>query len=199
MAQGQGGEYIRTPRQFLNVSKGKLANNKDGKFIDGYVGKLIEIKYALEKYEGQQNAKWKIVMRNMTDPEGSEAQISFKADAYYALGWFRRIRQVNLGLPFLMGVYRPKDSNEKISLCYMRQGELKIEPDKDIVPDPVKISVGTKELLDWTKTLEVCTQIADELRERIRKAATAQQAVPERAEYIPPDNEPPPYESDQHF
>jgi len=197
MSQQSGGEYTRTPRTFLNVSKGKLANNKDGKYLDGYIGKLTDIKLVMESYEGQPSPKWKIVMKNMADPEGSEAQISFKADAYYALGWFRRILNVNLALPFLMGAYRPKDSNEKISLCYMRQNEIKIEADKDRIPDPVKVTVGMKELLDWTATLEECNKISDEVRVRIQKASMLPTSP--QGEYASGDTAPHPAESDLPF
>ncbi len=201
MAQNQGGEYTRTPRVFLNVSKGKLSNNKEGKHIDGYIGRLTELKFVTETFEGQPTPKWKVVMKNMADPEGSEAQIAFKADAYYALGWFRRILNVNLARPFLMGVYRPKDSNEKISMCYLMQDEQKIEADKERIPDPVKVMVGTKEIMDWTKTLEVCNQIALEVQEKIRVASRllAQQA-PAAPEYEgPPLGEEPPRREDLPF
>lgn len=165
---------MRTPRQFLNVSRGKLINKKDEKYIDGYIGKLTEVKFVTDTFEGQPQPKWKVIMKNMASTEGGEAQIAFKADAYYALGWFRRILSVNVARPFLMGVYRPKDGNEKISLCYMRQDEQKIEANKDVVRDPVKVTVGTKEILDWTDALSDCNKIAIELGKRINVAHMAE-------------------------
>lgn len=168
--QQDGGEFLRTPRQFLNVSRGKLVNKKDEKFLDGYIGKVTEIKFVTDTFEGQPQPKWKVILKNMASAEGVEAQIAFKADAYYALGWFRRILNVNIARPFLMGVYRPKDGNDKISLCYMRQDEQKIEANKDTVRDPVKVTVGTKEILDWTDALDDCHKVAAELTKRIHVA-----------------------------
>jgi hypothetical protein len=144
------GGYNRSNDTFLNVSMGKFSNKKEELSYDGWEGTLAEIKRKTSEWEGKPVEKIEV---RMVDEEGKGVRISFGAETYFALGFFARLQRTDVLKPFLLGVYQSK-KNEKISLCYIKQNGAVVkgpaEEDEDYMPQPEKVMVGKKEVIDWS-------------------------------------------------
>ena len=137
--------------RFINVSNGKM-HYKDGdekRTADWYEGMLQRVEFIEDEYQGSITQK---VVLTMQDDKSETVKLKFTLEGWYSYGFFARIASVDLTQPFRLGVFGSED-NTKVSFCYIRQGDKKIESDKTY-PKPVKAKVGTKEVVDWSAFLE---------------------------------------------
>lgn len=146
---------------FINVANGEMtypARDQEGKVIKDehktcgyYEGYLTRVELVDDEFQGRVNKK---VQLYMADPEAQNewekrVLIKFTLEGWYAHGFFSRIGKIDLTKPFRLGVFG-SEQNEKISFCYMRQGEVKIESDKSF---PRHDKEGQKYLDAVTETL----------------------------------------------
>ena len=163
--------------QFINVANGKLNVTVDGQreSFDFYDGRLVGIQLIEDEWEGQPVAK---VQLTMEDDSGERVKIKFGQETWYSYGFFARIGNVDLSLPFTLGVM-PSEQNEKISFCWMRQGG-KIEADKENTPRPEKVKRGKKTITDWQGFNEFAERTVSNI------AASLGAPVPAGESYPPP-------------
>jgi hypothetical protein len=129
---------------FLNVSCGELLNKKQDIHEKAFTGKLVKIKKVEDVYEDKPLDK---VMVFMNDGKQTVA-IKFTLESWYSVGFFQRIDNVNLDHEFTLGVMG-SDKNNKISFCWMKQGDVKIE--KTEIPIPEKVTVGKTTVTNFEK------------------------------------------------
>lgn len=160
---------------YLNVSKGKLVNKQKNIEANAYEGTLVGIREREGEFEGQKTLKIELKMKDTQSDE--HAIIQFTKEAYYALGFFARIRKIDLTKPFTVGTL-PSEMNEKMSFCYLKQaGQTKIEADKSF-PKPKKVTLNKKEVLDWSACFDEMDAIMKFLNEKLASNSGGTQ-VPE--------------------
>lgn len=172
------GEVQRKNFLYLNVGNGHIYKTiKDGDTkekvdISAYEGTLIGIKEVEDTFEGQKIQKIELKIQDNTSPQ--IALVKFTMEAWYSVGFFSRIQKIDISKPFTIGAL-PSDKNEKISFCYLKQagvknaeGKEKVEADKDF-PRPKKVTLGSKEVLDWEVPLEKMRTIIVELLSKLPK------------------------------
>ena len=130
---------------FLNVSGGKFVNKKKEISASAATGRLKKIELFEDEYNGTKLNKVRIVL----DDGDAEFIISFNEESWFAHGFFSRVKNIDKEQPILLGSYK-SDQNEKISFCYIKQGENKILKDENY-PKPTKVLVNGKNLSDWTE------------------------------------------------
>ena len=154
------------PCTWLNISKGFLENKKKNIHSHGYEGLLIGIERKLDTFEEKEISKIVLTMAD-TDPsaKGQKVKIQFTEDAWFANGFFGRIRAVDIAKPFTVGVSQ-SDKNEKVSFCWIKQSGSTIKRD-DKYPQPEKVTVGKQDIMDWTGVTECNTSIIEEIQHKI--------------------------------
>lgn len=142
------GGYVRGQGAlYLSVSRGKLRNKRENVELDGWEGVITAIDKAEDDYEGQVRLRYQLTMQ---DNDGKVAKIQFTDETWFYAGLFSRLPSVDVTQPVLIGVI-PSEQNDKISFCWMRQGNKKITPVEGF-PKPHKAVVGRKEVYDYTET-----------------------------------------------
>jgi hypothetical protein len=152
---------------FLNVSCGQLVNKKLDVSGYSYTGHLVSISHIIDNYEGKDLPK---IAVKMVDDKGKFAQIKFTAESYFSLGFFQRIFKCDFNKEITIGCSQ-SEQNEKITFCWIKQGEQIIKKDEDF-PKPKKMTVGKQTVTDWTefsaKALEIIEAVKEKLSSRIK-------------------------------
>ena len=180
---------------YLSVTCGKMKNKKKGIETSGYEGVLVGIREKAGEFEGQPTLRIEIKMR---DPKTNEiAIIQATKEALWAMGFFARIRKVDISKPFMIGAIG-SDKNEKISFCYIKQAGYKnpdpkkegiIDKDKSF-PPYTTVKVSGKDVNDYTAPFAEMDAIMKHLNERL--APVAATAAPAEPTLVPtPDDEMP--------
>lgn len=138
----KGGDIL-----FLNVSCGYLVNKEKEIKEKAFTGRLLKVKKVEDDFEGKQMDK---VRLTMSDGKIT-VSIKFTLESWYSVGFFQRIGNVKTEHEFTLGVM-PSEQNEKMSFCWMKQGDLKIE--KKEIPMPEKVKVGKTEVTNYEKFVE---------------------------------------------
>ena len=162
---------------YLNVSCGVMKNKQLPNPVNGYCGRFSGIREKKGEYEGKPTCKIEVRMKS-TDENGmyETAVVQFTKEGWYALGFFARIRNVDIKLPFTIGVM-PAKQNEKMSFCYLKQDFIdKVEADKSF-PKYEMVKVGDKDIQDWSKPLAAMDEIMKFLNDSIKPTPTAQPKV----------------------
>lgn len=158
------GTVKREELLYLNVSKGKLVNKQKNIEANAYEGTLVGIREREGKFEEQKTLKIELKMKDTQSDE--HAIIQFTKEAFYSLGFFARIRKIDISKPFTVGVL-PSEMNEKMSFCYLKQPPVqKIESDKSF-PKPKKVMLNKKEVLDWSACFDEMDSIMKFLNEKL--------------------------------
>lgn len=149
---------------YLSVTCGKMKNKKHGIETGGYEGTLIALRERVGEYEGQPTLKIEAKMKDNASDQ--IAVIQFTKEGWFALGFFARIRKIDLKKPFTIGVLQAKE-NEKMSFCYLKQaGIVKVEADKSF-PKYTTVKVSNKDVNDWTAPFAEMDKIIKEINEKI--------------------------------
>lgn len=149
---------------YLSVSCGKLKNKKKGIETGGYEGYIQNIVEKEDEYEGKPVTKIEVKMKDNNSDQF--AIIQWTKESWYSMGFFARIRKIDVAKPFTIGV-QPSERNEKMSFCYLKQeGIVKVEADKNF-PKPKVVKVSSKDVTDWTEPMEEFKKIMDELNAKI--------------------------------
>lgn len=146
-SQGDGGKKL-----YLNVSCGKLVNKKQNISAYAYTGKLEKVEIFEDEFEGKPMDKVRVFLKDEKTDE--TCLLTFSAESFYALGFFDRINNVkDFDKAITIGV-SGSDKNEKISFCWLKQGEEKIGRTLDYI-QPKKIETGRdKYVTVWTECIE---------------------------------------------
>lgn len=178
---------------YLSVTCGKLKNKKKGIEANAYEGVLVGIREREGEFEGQKTMRIEIKMK---DPKtGEVALIQATKEALWALGFFARIRKVDISRPFVLGVIG-SDKNEKISFCYLKQeGYKNPDPKKDGIIDKDKsfpayttVKVSGKDVNDYTKPFEEIDAIMKHINEKLAVHAPAN-VISETSAMLPPPDD----------
>lgn len=149
---------------YLSVSCGKLKNKKKGIETGGYEGFIQNIAEKDDEYEGKPVVKIEVKMKDNNSDQF--AIIQFTQESWFTLGFFARIKKIDVTKPFTIGVM-PSDRNEKMSFCYLKQeGITKVEADKEF-PKPTAVKVSNKDVMDWTKPIEAMKKIISEINAKV--------------------------------
>lgn len=162
------GVVIRENILYLRVSCGKMKNKNRGIEANGYMGTFLGIREKKGEYEGKPTCQIEMKMES-TDEDGEKelAIIQFTKESWYALGFFARIKKIDLTKQFMVGVM-PSDKNEKMSFCYLKQeGIDKVEADKSF-PKYEIVTVGDKKIQDWTKPFAAMDEIMKYMNDSIK-------------------------------
>lgn len=157
MAGLSGAAYL-----FLNVSGGRLINKQKQISFFGYEGTLIGLKQIMDEFDGKQISKIKLLMKDAKTDE--IAQISFTEESWFSQGFFSRIGAIDLSKPFVLGV-SGSDVNEKVSFCWMKQFNNKIEHDKDF-PRPITNARGKQ---NYDEMIEATTKLMETLTKKVEE------------------------------
>lgn len=176
---------------WLNVANGFFVNKKENIKEFAWEGRLLEIKRVQDDYEERPIEKIQVKMIDEATDE--IACIKFTDETWYAFGFFTRIMGVDLKRPFTIGIMG-SDENEKLSFCWMKQGERKILPDKNF-PQPKK----TKKGADWSGVTPKVNEVIAHLQKELEQHAPFDDSeVPEKKQAV--DSEPStPVEDDLPF
>ena len=154
---------------YLSVTCGVMRNKKREIETGGYHGTFLGIREKIGEYEGKPTVRIEVKMKD--DKSDEICVVQFTKEGWYSLGFFARIKKIDLTKPFTIGVLK-SDQNEKMSFCYLRQKEgVKIEADKSFPKyDIVKLS--GKDVQDWTKPFAAMEETIKYLNENNPNAAT---------------------------
>jgi predicted DNA-binding antitoxin AbrB/MazE fold protein len=177
-----GGGY-----KFANVANGKMHMKvgDEKKEFDYFDGQLVGIQIIEDTYEEKPLQKVELTLAN---GEKEKVKLKFTLEAWYSVGFFARIAKIDLTKQFRLGVFQ-SEKNEKVSFCYMKQGEKKIEADKTI-PRPVKKTLGKKVVDDWTDFDTFVDKMIEKLTKQLNPAGVLT---------VQDDTVPPPTDSDLPF
>lgn len=159
---------------YINVSKGKLitGSGENKKEFISYTGTLLKIEPFQDEYEGKPQNKIRLTFNDGEDPRN--ASITFLEDSWFGVGFFARILNIDFKKPFTLGVIQ-SDKNEKVSFCYLKQGDKKIEKHPDLV-SPVKTTKkgirGNPDTVeyDWLPFMEFSDKTTAWVKDEIYKA-----------------------------
>lgn len=170
-----------TNSRYISVANGKLNTvvNGNKESFDWYEGTLVGIRLIEDEWEGQPVAKVELLM---ADESGEKVKIKFTQETWFSVGFFSRIQAVDLARPFRLGAM-PSEQNEKITFCFMRQGD-KIPSDKS-TPRPEKVKVGKKTVMDWQGFNAFVEQVIGEIGAK----AGPTDSYPTDEDYNPPDDD----------
>ena len=167
MGFGNHGEGYK----YVSVANGKL-NTKVGaekKEFDYFEGTLLSIGTIEDTYEEKPIQKVELIMSN---GDNEKIKLKFTLEAWFSVGFFSRIGKIDLTKQFRIGAF-PSEKNEKISFCYMRQGDKKIEAEKS-APRPVKKQMGKKTVDDWTEFDKFADSCIAKLSKKLNGTVAAQ-------------------------
>lgn len=166
MALGRHGEGHR----YISVANGHLHSKVNGKQedFDWYEGRLVGIGLVEDEWEGVPVAKVELTME---DADG-RVKIKFGQETWYSYGFFARLPSVDVTRPFRIGAM-PSEQNERMTFCYIRQGDQKIVADKETTPRPEKRRMGKKEVVDWGSFNDHIENVVLETALRLGAAATS--------------------------
>lgn len=164
----------RSNNIFINVANGKLVTGpKDNKkeYIS-YTGKLLAIEAFTDEYEGKPINKIKCTFNDGHEP--ANAIISFTEDSWYGVGFFSRILNCDISKPITLGVSN-SEQNEKVSFCWMKQGDKKIEKHPDVVTPTKTTKKGIRGaadtvVYDWVPFMEFSEKTMAWVKEELYKA-----------------------------
>jgi hypothetical protein len=109
---------------YLSVSCGYMKNKQKNINAHWVSGLITDIYVKEDNYEGKPISKVYVKLQDK-----SETYIlQWTEDSWYSYGFFQRIKNVNLNHEVTIGV-SSSDQNEKMSFCWMKQGDTKIEKD----------------------------------------------------------------------
>lgn len=113
--------------------------------------------------------------------DGKEtAVVSFTTESYYSLGFFQRIRKVDLSKPIMLGISN-SDKNEKVSFCWIKQSGAVIKKEEDF-PMPEKKKEGKKEFTSWANPVPEFEKIVKELQEKLKSVQPVEQSSSDKSE-----------------
>ena len=171
---------------YFNVSKGKLKYKENGNDMtcNGYTGTMVGIREKAGIFENQPTLKIEVKMKDVDSD--SFAIIQMTKEALFAIGFFARIRKVDISKPFTIGVL-PSDKNDKISFCYIKQeGYKNPDPKKDGIIDKDKsfpayttVKVSGKDVNDYTLPFAEMDAIMKHLNEKLAPVANAEKKAEE--------------------
>ena len=146
-SQSDGGKKL-----YLNVSCGKFVNKKQGISAYAYSGKLEKVEIFEDEFEGKPMDKVRLTLKDEKTDE--TCLLTFTAESFYALGFFARINNIkDFDKAITIGVSK-SEQNEKISFCWLKQGETKIGKTEDFIkPEKMQVSKNTTVTV-WTKCIE---------------------------------------------
>lgn len=181
------GIITREKLLYLKVSCGVMKNKQLEKPANGYHGTFAGIREKKGTFEGQPTCDIEVKMKSINE-EGTVdvVIIQFRKEGWYSLGFFARIKNVDIKSPFTIGVM-PASKNEKMSFCYLKQeGIDKVKADKTF-PKYELIKVGDKDIQDWSKPLAAMDEIMKYLNESIKPTpvAKAEEGTPTVEEGTP--------------
>ena len=188
----------RETYNYFNVSRGKLRYKENGQPAEAnaYTGTIVGIREKAGEYEGQPTMKIEVKLRD-TDSDAF-AIVQFTKEALFCLGFFARIRKVDLSKPVTIGVLA-SDKNDKVSFCYLKQKEYTGNPDpkkqgiidKDkSFPAYTTVKVSGKDVNDYTKPFEEIDAIMKHINEKLAVHAPATTAAEVSATLVPtPDDD----------
>ena len=145
---------------WLTISGGKLVNKKKEISANAYTGFLKKIELRTDDYEGQEVEK---VLLTLKDKDET-AKVQFTFESWYSIGFFERITNVDITKAVTIGAM-PSDQNEKMSFCWMKQGETKIV--KTDMVKPENTLIGKRQIKDWTKFIEAAHKIISDINSKI--------------------------------
>lgn len=165
----------RETYNYFNVSRGKLRYKENGQPAEAgaYTGTIVEIREKTGTFEDKPTVKIEVKMKDTNSD--AFAIIQFTKEAIFCLGFFARIRKVDLSKPVTIGVL-PSDKNDKISFCYLKQKGYTGNPDPkkvDIIdkdksfPGYAIIKVSGKDVPDYTKPFEEIDAIMKHINEKL--------------------------------
>ena len=165
----------RETYNYFNVSRGKLRYKENGQTSEAnaYTGTIVAIREKTGEYDGQPTIKVEVKMKD-TDSDAF-AIIQFTKEALFCLGFFARIRKVDLSKPVTIGVVA-SDKNEKVSFCYLKQSCYKGNPDPNKAgiidkdksfPSYTTVKISGKDVSDYTAPFEEIEKIMKELTEKL--------------------------------
>lgn len=175
---------------YLKVTCGRLIHKKGGVIthnFGGYEGTIIGIRERENEFEGKKLLNIEVKMKDTTSDE--IVIIQFNKKAWFALGFFARIKKIDFTKPFTIGVL-PSEQNEKMSFCYLKQLNLNIKKD-DYFPKYATIKVSGEDVQDWTYPFEEMNETIKYISEKIspfEKTSTELAELTE-AKSVPSSNE----------
>lgn len=158
--------------RFVHVASGKMHFKENGekKVADFLEGLVTGIKIEDDEFEGQVVRK---VAVDMVDADATY-RLSFTLNAWFSVGFFARIRSVDLSKPVKIGVMQ-SEKNEKVSFCWIKQGNDKIESNKD-TPRPKKVEIGKGKSMKTVVDYSDFEAFAEKTVEELSKKSPAPEA-----------------------
>lgn len=139
---------------FLNVSKGKLVAGSVAKGTHkeyyAFTGNLLKIEPFQDEYEGKPIFKVRLHMQDMS--EANKTTITFTEESWFSVGFYARLYNVDLSKPFTVGAMQ-SEQNEKVSFCWLKQGEKKIEKHPDAVSPTKTVNKRKADLVEYNYDL----------------------------------------------
>jgi len=162
---------------YLRVSNGKFVGTFNGVDISEKIcfGKIEKI---WEKEDLFKDAKIIKIYILVVGRDGERVSISFNKKSWFSIGFFQRIGFSDLSQELAIGITQ-SEQNEKISFCWIRQGEETIKKNEDF-PLPEKVDMGGEIVKNWSKTLPAIDMIVEEIKEKLGKIPKTKELLGEK-------------------
>jgi hypothetical protein len=161
---------------YINVANGSLVwqdKDKEKHYEFAYTGRLLKISKEQEEFEGKPLDKVKLEMLD-TDT-GQTAIIKMTDETFYVLGLAARLGNpiIDFAHRITLGVMK-SDQNEKVSFCWMKQGDTKITPVEGF-PKPEKVGKA----YDWRGVTPEIDKVFAAVNAKLAAVAPPVEAVDE--------------------
>jgi hypothetical protein len=166
---------------YLSVKAGKLVNVKLKREGYSYTGMLKHIRVKDDEYQGQ---ALKRVELEMTDKEETVC-IQFGKESWFSWGFFARAQKIDLNKPLTVGASQ-SEQMEKISFCWLKQGNETIKKDETF-PKPDAVNFGGKVLKDWIKVDLVVDKIIADINDKLDGALKGGTVIDSDLDFPPAD------------
>jgi len=166
------------------------AFKKDGKDCGNkYTGFIKDITIKEDEYQKKKFDRVTVTMEDAasTKEKPDIAKITFRAEGWYANGFFSRLPKVDLSKEITLGILS-SDKNDKISWCYIKQGGQVVKKQDDFIRD--EAGDWSKAIVEYKLILEPIPFGRPETPEQLpppSEPPTQPEFVPEQLEAIPPD------------
>lgn len=150
-----------TPVKWVSAKNGALnvwnKEKQENERFYGLEGVIQSIAYTTEPFKETVIGKYVV---KIVDSEGGVFSLKWTAESWYTHGFFCRLANVDLTKPVIIGA-SGSEKNEKVTFCWLKQGEAVKKDDK--FPTPHKVEKRNKVQYDYDELLDAADALIEKL------------------------------------
>lgn len=140
--------------------------NKETKTSDKFwaiEGRIVKIYLYEDKFKEEKTMK---VIVQLVDEDNKLFSLKWTLESWYTQGFFSRIMNISLSKPVVIGA-SGTDKNEKVTFCWMKQNDAKVEPTEGF-PKPLKVEKRGKAITNYDDMLDEVDKLLVKLQEALQ-------------------------------